>query len=345
MYWYYEQFFNRSFSMEKSSAKVVLVTGGAGYIGSHCCKALAEHSFAPVTYDNLTTGNEEAVKWGPLIVGDIADREKLLASFEQYQPVAVLHFAATAYIGESVSDPAKYYRNNVGGIISLLDTCRDAKISKFVFSSSCATYGASGVVPVEETTPQRPISPYGRTKLICENILQDYSEPFGLNYTALRYFNAAGADPEGEIGEWHSPETHLIPRAMLAASATGEALEVFGTDYPTRDGTCIRDYIHVTDLAIANVLALNYLLAGGSSLTVNLGTGKGHTTLDVLAAIERITGKRVPLLFKQRRAGDSPILIADAALARKELGFRPKYSELDNIVRTTAPFFGLTIIA
>lgn len=331
--------------MTRTSNKTVLVTGGAGYIGSHCCKALARHGYSPVAYDNLTTGNEKAVKWGPLVLGDVSDSIKLIAAFQQHQPAAVLHFAASAYVGESVSNPAIYYRNNVGGMISLLDACREAHVSKFVFSSSCATYGVPEAMPIKETTPQQPINPYGRTKLICENILQDYSQAFGLDYTVLRYFNAAGADPEAEIGEWHFPETHLIPRAMLAASAIGEALEVFGTDYPTTDGTCIRDYIHVTDLAAAHVLALNHLLEGGSSLSVNLGTGQGHSILDVLTAIERITGKPVPASFKPRRPGDPPILIADAALAHKKLGFRTQHSDLDTIIATAAPFFGLGGVA
>ena len=327
--------------MTRVPSNTVLVTGGAGYIGSHCCKVLAKYGFAPVAYDNLTTGNSKSVKWGPLVIADIADHVKLMATFRQFQPAAVLHFAASAYVGESVDDPAKYYRNNVGGMISLLDACREAQISKFVFSSSCATYGVPEFLPITETTPQRPINPYGRTKLICENMLEDYSRAYGLNYLALRYFNAAGADPDAEIGEWHSPETHLIPRAMLAASAAGAALEVFGTDYPTADGTCIRDYVHVSDLAEAHVLALKHLLGGGQSLCVNLGTGQGHSILDVLASIERITGKTVPASFKPRRPGDPPVLIADAALAHKKLGFRPQLSDLDTIITTASPFFGL----
>lgn len=320
--------------------KTVLVTGGAGYIGSHCCKALAKDGFSPVTYDNLTTGNEKAVKWGPLVIGDVSDSLRLIATLKEIQPFAVLHFAASAYVGESVSNPAKYYRNNVGGMISLLDACRDAHVSKVVFSSSCATYGVPEVMPIKEATPQQPINPYGKTKLICENMLQDYSQAFGLEYAVLRYFNAAGADPDAEIGEWHSPETHLIPRAMLAASATGAALEVFGTDYPTTDGTCIRDYIHVSDLAAAHVLALHNLLDRGPSFSANLGTGAGHSILDVLTTIERITGKPVPASFKPRRPGDPPILIADAVFAQKKLGFRPQYSDLDTIIATAAPFFG-----
>ena len=327
--------------MTDTATSRVLVTGGAGYIGSHCCKLLARHGYLPIVYDNFSTGSRSAVKWGPLIEGDVTDRLALGAVFRNHAPIAVLHFAASAYVGESVEDPAKYYRNNIGGMIALLDCCREAKIANFVFSSSCATYGVPDFLPITESTPQRPINPYGRTKLICEGMLQDYSQAYGLRYVALRYFNAAGADPEAELGEWHSPETHLIPRAILAAATQTGPLEVFGDDYPTADGTCIRDYIHVSDLAEAHVAALRHLLGGGGDLSVNLGTGVGYSILEVLSTIKRITGKEVPATFKPRRPGDPPILVANAKKAGQLLGFVPKFSDLDTIIQTAAPFFGL----
>ena len=325
--------------MTNNRAKTVLVTGGAGYIGSHCCKLLAKHGYLPVVFDNLSTGNRSAVKWGPLVEGDVSNQTVLSAAFREFSPAAVLHFAASAYVGESVVDPAKYYGNNIGGMISLLECCRQAEVSTIVFSSSCATYGVPDLLPITEATPQRPINPYGRTKLICEDMLQDYSHAYGLNYVALRYFNAAGADPEAELGEWHSPETHLIPRALLAASAQTGPLEVFGNDYPTPDGTCIRDYVHVSDLGEAHIAALRYLLAGGHNLSVNLGTGIGHSILEVLTTIKRITGRDVPTAFKPRRPGDPPILVADAQSAKQSLGFVPKLSDLDTIISTASPFF------
>ena len=327
--------------MTSNYEKLVLVTGGAGYIGSHCCKLLARHGYVPVVYDNLSTGNRKAVKWGPLIEGDVSDHAALATALRDHAPMAVLHFAASAYVGESVANPAKYYQNNIGGMITLLDCCREAKVGRIVFSSSCATYGVPDLLPITELSPQRPINPYGRTKLICEGMLQDYSLAYGIRYVALRYFNAAGADPEGELGEWHSPETHLIPRAMLAAAAKAGPLEVFGNDYPTLDGTCVRDYIHVTDLAAAHVAALRHLLEGGHDLSVNLGTGTGYSILEVLTTIKRITGREVPTSFKPRRPGDPPVLVANAKKAKLSLGFAPELSDLDTIISTASPFFGL----
>lgn len=321
--------------------RAVLVTGGAGYIGSHCCKLLARHGYLPIVFDNLSTGNRKAVKWGPLVEGDVLDHANLSAALRDQAPVAVLHFAASAYVGESVADPAKYYHNNIGGMISLLDCCREAKVGCIVFSSSCATYGVPDFMPITELTPQKPINPYGRTKLICEGMLQDYSLAYGLRYVALRYFNAAGADPEAELGEWHSPETHLIPRAMLAAASKAGPLEVFGNDYPTADGTCIRDYIHVSDLGEAHVAALSHLLEGGADLSVNLGTGTGHSILEVLTTIKQITGREVPTTFQPRRPGDPPILVANPNKAKQLLGFVPKLSDLVTIISTASPFFGL----
>lgn len=321
--------------------RAVLVTGGAGYIGSHCCKLLARRGYLPIVFDNLSTGNSKAVKWGPFIEGDVSDHVVLSAAFHDHPPAAVLHFAASAYVGESVSDPAKYYQNNIGGMITLLDCCREAKVESIIFSSSCATYGVPDLLPITELTPQKPINPYGRTKLICEQMLQDYSRAYGLRYVALRYFNAAGADPEADLGEWHSPETHLIPRAIMAATSQASPLEVFGNDYPTDDGTCIRDYIHVSDLAEAHVAALSHLLEDGANLSVNLGTGTGHSILEVLTTIKLITGSEVPTTFKPRRLGDPPILVANASKAKQLLGFEPKLSDLNTIISTALPFFGL----
>jgi UDP-arabinose 4-epimerase len=319
----------------------VLVVGGAGYIGSHTAKLLHAQDIEPVVYDNLVTGHRSSVRWGPFVHGDILDTAHLGKTLAEYKPDAVVHFAASAYVGESVEEPSKYYRNNVAGTLSLLDACRHANIGKVIFSSSCATYGVPEALPISEATPQQPINPYGRTKLIAEQILQDYAAAYRLRYVALRYFNACGADPEGELGEWHEPETHLIPRALLAASGKISHLEVFGDDYETEDGTCIRDYIHVTDLARAHVLALDHLVSGGPSLSVNLGTGKGTSIGEIVRAIGRITKCDVPVEMHPRRAGDPPALFADPSLASESLGFSPEYSDLDTIIRTTAPFFGL----
>jgi UDP-arabinose 4-epimerase len=323
----------------------VLVTGGAGFIGSHTCKALAAAGIEPITLDNLESGHRDAVRWGPLVVADIADRTAVATTIAQYEPEAVIHFAAYAYVGESVSDPSKYYRNNVAGTIALLDACRSADVRSVVFSSTCATYGAPSVLPIVEATPQQPINPYGRTKLMVEQILADQAEAYGLRYVALRYFNACGADPDGEIGERHSPETHLIPRALMAAAGALPTLQVFGDDYPTPDGTCIRDYIHVSDLARAHVLALEHLRRGGENLAVNLGTGRGTSIREIVGAIRRITAREVPLSFEARRVGDPPSLYADPTLARERLGFVAQYSDVDTIVRTSAPFFGLAAVS
>ena len=253
----------------------ILVTGGAGYVGSHACKALSENGFLPITVDNLVYGHEWAVKWGPLVRGDISDRAVLDHVFSTYKPAAVLHFAAFAYVGESVISPDKYYRNNVAGTITLLDAVRDHGCSRLVFSSTCATYGIPHKIPIKEDHEQKPINPYGWSKLMIEQILRDYEKAYGLHHAILRYFNAAGADPEGEIGEDHDPETHLIPLTILAALGQRKYIEIYGTDYPTHDGTAIRDYIHVTDLANVHVRALQHLVQGKGSLCLNVGTGSG----------------------------------------------------------------------
>ena len=325
------------------SSAAILVTGGAGYIGSHACKALAQEGFTPIAFDNLVLGHRDAVRWGPLVEADIRDEDALAETIRKYAVEAVIHFAAFAYVGESVDAPAKYYRNNVGGTLSLLDACRSASVDKLVFSSSCATYGVPDVLPITESAPQRPINPYGRTKLVVEQVLEDYAHAYGSRHVALRYFNAAGADPDGEIGERHDPETHLIPLALLAAAGRREALEVFGDDYDTPDGTCVRDYIHVTDLARAHVLALRHLLDGGDSLALNLGSGSGSSIREVIGAVAQVTGRRVPHVIKPRRPGDPPVLYADPRLAKERLGFETEMSDLHTIVGTAAAFLGLEV--
>jgi len=315
-------------------AQSILVTGGAGYVGSHACKALAAARYKPVVYDNLARGYRDAVKWGPLIEGDLHDRERLVAAMRSHRVEAVMHFAAFAYVGESVTCPELYYRNNFVGTLSLLDAMREAGVATIVFSSTCAVYGVPDTVPIRETTAKAPLNPYGETKLAIERVLHWYGTAHGLRYAALRYFNAAGTDPDGEIGENHEPETHLIPLILRAALGRGDELQIFGTDYPTRDGTAIRDYIHVTDLADAHIRALQYLMEGGDSIELNLGTGSGHSVREVVASVERVTGQRVPRSEAPRRPGDPPELVADATLARERLGWRPQHSDLDTIVRT-----------
>jgi UDP-arabinose 4-epimerase len=321
--------------------KTVLIVGGAGFIGSHTAKLLAARGYAPVVYDNLSTGHREAVRWGPLVEGDILDADRLVRTMATYRPLAVIHFAASAYVGESVEDPAKYYRNNVTGTQTLLDACRQSGTDKIIFSSSCATYGIPDHLPIRESQAQQPINPYGRTKLIAEHMLADYATAYGLHYVALRYFNAAGADIDGELCEAHLPETHLIPRAMMAAAGTIGALDVYGSDYDTPDGTCVRDYIHVVDLAQAHMLALEHLLGGGENLAVNVGSGRGTSIRQILEATARLTGRSVPVRMQPRRAGDPPALYADPAQAAEKLGFRAVHSDLDTIIRTAAPGFGL----
>jgi UDP-arabinose 4-epimerase len=316
------------------ASDVVLVTGGAGYIGSHTCKALSRAGYTPIVYDNLSYGHEWAVKWGPFERGDILDRARLDAVIEKHRPAAVLHFAAFAYVGESVTDPAKYYRNNTVGSLSLLEAMRAGGVRDIVFSSTCATYGMPDALPIAETTQQRPINPYGASKLMVERMLADFGPAYGMGFTALRYFNAAGADPDGEIGEDHDPETHLIPLVLDAASGRRENISVFGTDYETPDGTCIRDYIHVADLAQAHVLALKALREGGASDFYNLGNERGFSVREVIAAAERATGLNVPVKETGRREGDPAALVADATKARQTLGWTPQHADLDDMMRT-----------
>lgn len=320
------------------NAPRILVTGGAGYIGSHTCKALAANGFQPVTYDNLFLGHRDAVRWGPFVHGDILDTQTLAEALRFHGISAVIHFAALAYVGESVGAPSRYYRTNVVGTLSLLEACRTAGVRHVVFSSSCATYGIPDCLPIRESTQQLPINPYGRTKLIVEDMLADEANAYGLQFVSLRYFNAAGADLQIELGERHEPETHIVPLAILAAMHRTGALPVYGDDYPTPDGTCVRDFVHVSDLADAHVRALDYLLSGGGNLAVNLGSGTGTSILDLLGAVERRMNCSVPIRVVPRRIGDPPALYADGTLARERLGFVPKFSDIDTIVTTAVRF-------
>jgi UDP-glucose-4-epimerase GalE len=315
-------------------SQTILVTGGAGYVGCHACKALAAAGHRPVVYDNLSRGHREAVRWGPLVEGDLHDASRLAAALRDHRIDAVMHFAAFAYVGESVSEPDKYYRNNVGGTLALLDAMRAAGVEQIVFSSTCAVYGVPDSVPIRETTAKAPLNPYGETKLAIERALHWYGEAYGLRSMALRYFNAAGADAAGEIGEDHEPETHLIPRVLRAALGTGEPVEIYGSDYPTADGTAVRDYIHVGDLADAHLRALDHLAAGGAGGAVNLGTGSGCSVRQVIAAVERVAGRPVPRHEAARRPGDPPELVAEPSLARSQLGWQPRSSDLETIVAT-----------
>ena len=313
----------------------VLVTGGAGYVGSHTCKALAHAGFVPVVYDNLSTGNRWAVRWGPLELGDVLDPARLHEVFGKHRPVAVMHFAAVALVGESMMEPARYYRENVIGAINVLDVCRAHAIATFVFSSSCAVYGIPAAIPIDEAQPKAPISPYGASKLMVERVLADYDMAYGLRSASLRYFNAAGADPESEIGEHRALETHLVPLALDAVLGTRPPLRIMGTDYATADGTAIRDYVHVADLARAHVAALRRLLAGRESFTLDLGTGQGHSVREVLGVVERVSRRKVPHEIAPRRPGDPPVLIADARRARAELGLDFTLSaSIERIVET-----------
>jgi UDP-glucose-4-epimerase GalE len=309
----------------------ILIVGGAGYIGSQTAKAVAKAGLAPVVFDNLVYGHEWAVKWGPLVRGDLADRALLVDVMTRHQVEAVIHFAAYAYVGESVTNPRKYFGNNVAGSMNLLDAMLDAGVRDVVFSSTCATYGEPIKVPIAEDHPQNPVNPYGETKLAVEKMLHWYSQAYGIRYAALRYFNAAGADPDGEIGETHDPETHLIPLAIEAAVGAGE-LSIFGTDYATPDGTAIRDYIHVADLADAHVRALAKLRDGTAALKLNLGTGQGQSVREVIAAVGKVTGKPVRSREVGRRAGDPPSLVADARKAGEVLGWKPRFTGLEGIV-------------
>ena len=313
-------------------SKSILVTGGAGYIGSHACKALAQAGYTPVAYDNLGRGHREAVRWGPLIEGDLADRDRLVATLRRIDAAAVMHFAAFAYVGESVTQPELYFRNNVANSLVLFEAMQAAGVKRIVFSSTCATYGLPDQMPIAETTPQHPVNPYGESKLMIERMLHWLGPAHGLRHVALRYFNAAGADPDGAIGEEHEPETHLIPLVLFTALGRRDAVDIYGTDYATPDGTAIRDYIHVHDLAQAHVLALGHLLGGGDSVALNLGTGQGHSVREVIAAAERVTGRAIARRETPRRAGDPPRLVADARKAQAMLNWTPRLSGIADIL-------------
>jgi len=310
----------------------VLITGGAGYIGSHTAKLLAASGHTPIVFDDFTQGHDWAVKWGPLERGSLADQGRLREVFAAHKVEAVVHFAASALVGESMSQPTKYFRNNTVATLNLLDAMREAGVATIVFSSTCATYGDPVRVPIDETHPQTPVNPYGESKLMVEKILRWYGSAYGLKWIALRYFNAAGADPAGEIGEDHDPETHLVPLVIGAALGTRPPVKVFGTDYPTPDGSAVRDYVHVMDLADAHRRALEGLDNGTASQAINLGTGQGHSVRSVIETVNRVGGKKVPFEEAPRRAGDPPELVAAPGRARDVLGWSCRYAALDVIV-------------
>lgn len=312
----------------------ILIVGGAGYIGSHMAKYLHGKGMTPVVLDNLSLGHKEAVKWGSLYEGNLDDQELLADIFAKHDIQAVMHFAALCYVGESVTAPLKYYQNNVASTLGLLESMLDHGISKMIFSSTCATYGEPESLPISESNVQNPINPYGRTKLMMEHILDDLDTAHDLKSVCLRYFNAAGADPEGELGEDHDPETHLIPLVLRAAQKDDSELTVFGNDYPTEDGTCVRDYIHITDLAQAHYLALQHLLDGGESKKYNLGNGSGYSILDVIRTAIQVSGKDISYTFAERRAGDPAELVGSAEKAIKELGWKPEFDSLKVILET-----------
>jgi UDP-arabinose 4-epimerase len=312
----------------------ILVTGGAGFIGSHVCKALAESNYYPITFDNLSRGHRWAVNWGPLEVGDINDKEALGIVIEKYNPFAVMHFAAFAYVGESVAEPKIYYRNNLIGSINLLETMLEHGILNLVFSSSCATYGIPVTEFIKENHPQNPVNPYGESKLMIERILFDYEKSYSFKSVILRYFNAAGADAEGKIGEVHTPEPHLIPLIFDVALGNRSSIEIYGDDYETRDGTCIRDFIHVCDIADAHVRALEKLESRNESGVFNLGNGKGYTLLEVIKAAERVTGIIIDYQIVERREGDPAVLVADSKHAQDHLEWNPKFKNLEKILET-----------
>lgn len=310
-------------------ADAILVTGGAGYIASHTCKALHSAGLLPIVYDNLSTGHGYAVKWGPFVQGDLNDLAKLDATFKTYQPKAVIHFAADAIVFESMADPGKYYRNNVGSTVALLETMRHNNVKKIIFSSTCACYGNPLFHPITEKHPIQPMSPYGKSKRMCEEILLDFERAHGFEPTLLRYFNAAGADLETQIGENHTPETHLIPRIIQTALGLREAICVYGTDFPSRDGSAVRDYVHVMDLASAHVMALTK-----PKCTVNIGTGTGFSVLEIIQAVQQFCGKPIEIKLENRREGEPGVLCADNTKAKELLGWSPQFSDLPTIVES-----------
>ena len=320
--------------MEKT-APTILVTGGAGYIGSHTVRALQQANYDVVILDNLVYGHIDVVEQvlkAELVVGDIGDRALLDRLFSTYNIAAVIHFAAYAYVGESVKDPAKYYRNNVSGTLTLIEAMQAASVSKIVFSSTCSVYGITDTVPIEETHPVNPVNPYAKTKFAIEQMLADFDVAHGLKSVCFRYFNAAGASPDGLLGEDHDPEPHLIPLVLYSALGIRKAISIFGTDYPTPDGTCIRDYTHVVDLADAHVLGLNYLLAGGQSDVFNLGNGNGFSVREVIETATEVTGKSIEVIEDERRPGDPPVLVGSNKKAKAVVGWQPQYTNLGDII-------------
>jgi UDP-arabinose 4-epimerase len=321
---------------EEPDSNATLVTGGAGYIGSHTCKALAQSGFKPVVFDDLSTGHRGAVRWGRFLQGDLRSRSQIEDAIRTVRPGAVMHFAASAYVGESLNEPGKYYENNVTATINLLEAMRRHGVRRLIFSSSCATYGNPDKVPISERAIQRPTNPYGRSKMFAEQVILDFARTYDLQSVILRYFNACGADGDGDLGEDHHPETHLIPRAIMAATGQIPYLDIFGADYPTPDGTCIRDYVHVSDLAIAHLAALKHLIAGRESAILNIGVGKGFSVREVVDATVRVTKMPVPVRISTRRAdsADPPVLIADPALSRELLGFAARFENIDEMIGT-----------
>jgi UDP-glucose 4-epimerase len=314
--------------------KNILIVGGAGYIGSHMCKYLSKNGYLPIVLDNLSRGHEKAVKWGPLIEGSISDRNILKRVFSEHRIDAVMHYAAYSYVGESVTDPSMYYQNNLADTICLLSEMVEAEIKNIVFSSSCAVYGEPEEIPITENHPKNPVNPYGWTKYMVEQVLNDFKYAYGVESVSLRYFNAAGADPEGELGEDHNPETHLIPIAIQAALGKREEIRIYGNNYPTHDGTCIRDFIHVEDLAESHLLALNRLLNGKGGGTYNLGNGEGYSVREVIDITRRITGKPIRDRVVDRRDGDPAVLVGSSDKAKNELGWNPRFPDLESIVET-----------
>ena len=312
----------------------ILITGGAGYIGSHTAKLLHTKGYDIVVFDNLCRGHKEFVKWGEFVNGDLNNIDLIKRVICEKQIKAVIHFAAFAYVGESVESPGKYYKNNLSNTINLLNAMVEEGVNKLIFSSTCSTYGNPIEIPISETHPQCPINPYGKSKFMIEQILEDFDTAYNLKSIALRYFNAAGADPEGEIGERHDPETHLIPNVLNVALGKNDSFNIWGTDYSTKDGTCIRDYIHVNDLAEAHIYALCKLYETAKTGFYNLGTGRGYSVKEIIKAVEEITGKKINYLERSRRAGDPPILVADYNKAKAELDWTPACSDLNSIIQT-----------
>jgi UDP-glucose-4-epimerase GalE len=318
----------------RETAPALLVTGGAGYIGSHVCKAAAAAGYLPVTFDNLEGGHRQAVRWGPLEKGDLRDAGQVQSVLERWRPQAVIHLAGLIDTAASVRDPSSYYAHNVAASVVLFDAMRATGVSSLIFSSSAAVYGEPSYTPIDEQHRCAPLSPYGASKLMVERILKDYFKAYGLKSVALRYFNAAGADIDGEIGESHPCETHLIPLVLEAAAGKRRSVAVHGEDYETRDGSCVRDYIHVTDLAIAHILAVDYLHRRDGACAFNLGSGDGATVREIIDAVGRVCGQPVPVEVGSRRPGDPAVLLADPAKARTELGWQPTFSDLDTILST-----------